>query len=107
MFFLRYLQTNKILKMNIFVSNLGFHVGNDELKDLFAAYGNVSSAKVITDRDTNKSRGFGFVEMADDQQGTAAIDALNGFVVEGRALSVNIARPKEQSGFKKSYSKSL
>ena len=87
--------------MNIYVSNLGFHVGNEDLKGFFAAYGEVSSAKVIVDRETNKSKGFGFVEMPNDAEGEAAITKLNGFVVEGRSMNVNIARPKEESGFKK------
>lgn len=92
--------------MNIYVANLGFHVGNEELKELFTPYGEVTSAKVITDRETNRSRGFAFVEMTDDSQGEAAINALNGAVVEGRAISVNVARPKEQSGYKKPFNKS-
>ena len=87
--------------MNIYVSNLGFHVGDEDLKGFFATYGEVSSAKVITDRETNKSRGFGFVEMPNEVEGQTAIDKLNGSVVEGRSMSVNIARPKEKSSFKK------
>ncbi|MEP6465159.1 MAG: RNA-binding protein [Parafilimonas sp.] len=88
--------------MNIYVSNLGFHVGNEDLKGLFAAHGEVSSAKVITDRETSRSKGFGFVEMPNDAEGEEAIKKLNGFVVEGRSMNVNIARAKEQSGYKKS-----
>jgi len=88
--------------MNIYVSNLGFHVGNEDLKGFFAAYGEVSSAKVITDRETSRSRGFGFVEMPNDAEGEEAIKKLNGFVVEGRSMNVNVARPKEESGYKKS-----
>jgi len=87
--------------MNIYVSNLGFHVGDEDLKGFFATYGEVSSAKVITDRETNKSRGFGFVEMPNEVEGQTAIDKLNGSVVEGRSMSVNVARPKEKSSFKK------
>lgn len=87
--------------MNIFVSNLGFHVGNEDLRGFFAAYGEVTSAKVIIDRETNKSKGFGFVEMTNESEGEAAIKKLNGSVVEGRSMNVNIAKPKEQRPEKK------
>ena len=87
--------------MNIYVSNLGFQVGDEDLKGFFTAYGEVTSAKVILDRETSRSRGFGFVDMPNDAEGQAAIDKLNGSMVNGRALSVNVARPKE-TGFKKS-----
>ena len=83
--------------MNLFVSNLGFHVESNDLKDYFTPYGEVTSSKVITDRETGRSRGFGFVEMASDAEGNEAISKLNGDVVEGRAMSVNVARPKEKS----------
>ena len=83
--------------MNIFVSNLGFHVESEDLKGFFSEFGEVSSAKVIMDRETSRSRGFGFVEMMDDAAGNEAINKLNGYVVEGRAMVVNVARPKEQS----------
>jgi RNA recognition motif-containing protein len=89
--------------MNIFVSNLGFHVGNHELKEIFSAYGEVTSAKVITDRETNRSKGFGFVEMTNQSEAETAIAKLNGSIVEGRALNVNEARPKESSS-RKQYS---
>ena len=84
--------------MNIFVSNLSFQVESDDLKGFFTPYGEVVSAKVITDRETGKSRGFGFVEMANDAAGNEAISKLNGAIVDGRALSVTVARPKEKSG---------
>jgi len=88
--------------MNIYVSNLSFDVGKEDLKGFFAAYGEVTSAKVVIDRETNKSRGFGFVEMPNDAEGDAAIQKLNGFVVQGRAMNVNIAKPKEnRPAFKK------
>jgi RNA recognition motif-containing protein len=87
--------------MNIYVSNLGFHVGDEDLKGLFAAYGEVSSAKVVIDRETNKSRGFGFVEMPNTAEGETAIEKLNGSVIQGRSMNVNVARPKEKSSFKK------
>jgi RNA recognition motif-containing protein len=83
--------------MNIFVSNLGFHVESNDLKDFFTPYGEVTSSKVIMDRDTGRSRGFGFVEMSNDAAGNEAISKLNGSMVEGRALSVNVARPKEKN----------
>ena len=83
--------------MNIFVSNLGFHVESNDLSDFFAPYGEVTSSKVIMDRETGKSRGFGFVEMSSDAAGNEAISKLNGAVVEGRAMNVNVARPKEKS----------
>ncbi|HEX4851825.1 MAG TPA: RNA-binding protein [Puia sp.] len=82
--------------MNIYVSNLGFSVNDAELNKLFASYGAVKSAKVIVDKLSNQSRGFGFVEMSDDNAANAAIKALNGTMIEGRALKVNEARPKEQ-----------
>ena len=87
--------------MNIYVSNLGFQVGDEDLKGFFAAYGEVTSAKIITDRETNRSRGFGFVEMPNESEGQEAINKLNGSTVEGRAISVNVARPKEKPAFKK------
>ncbi len=87
--------------MNIYVSNLSFQVGDEDLKGFFAAHGEVTSAKVITDRETNRSRGFGFVEMSNDTEAETAIKNLNGSVVDGRSISVNVARPKEKSGFKK------
>jgi len=84
--------------MNIYVGNLSFDVHDEELRQAFEAYGEVSSAKVITDRYTGKSRGFGFVEMPDDGNGQAAIDGLNGQDLLGRALNVNVARQKEDRG---------
>jgi RNA recognition motif-containing protein len=82
--------------MNIYVSNLSFNVENEDLRDFFSEYGEVTSAKVITDRETNRSRGFGFVEMADDAAAQKAIDELNGAIVEGRAINVSVAKPKEE-----------
>ena len=86
--------------MNIYVSNLNFRTQNESLQDLFAKYGEVTSANIITDRDTGRSRGFGFVEMADDAEGQKAIDELNGTDFEGKTITVNVARPKtERSNF--------
>ena len=80
--------------MNIYVSNLSFNTSDVELNSLFSTFGSVNSAKVITDRETGRSRGFGFVEMASDQEGNDAILGLNNKEVEGRAMSVSIAKEK-------------
>ncbi|MFY7840936.1 MAG: RNA recognition motif domain-containing protein [Lacibacter sp.] len=82
--------------MNIYVSNLGFAVQDADLSQLFSGYGQVTSAKVIMDKMTNQSRGFGFVEMPDDDAASAAIAELNGKTVEGRAIKVSEARPREE-----------
>ena len=84
--------------MNIYVSNLSFHTTEEDLKAMFAKYGEVSSAKIIMDRETNRSRGFGFVEMPSDENGKEAMQALNGKEVEGRAMSVSVAREKTDRG---------
>jgi RNA recognition motif-containing protein len=86
-----------ILK-NIFVGNLSFHTTEADLRTAFEPYGAVSRVSIMTDRDTGRSRGFGFVEMEDDNQGEAAIAALNGSEVDGRALNVNVARPRPERG---------
>ena len=80
---------------NLYVGNLSYSIRDDELKSVFAEYGKVTSAQVIIDRETQRSKGFGFVEMADDAEALAAIQALNGKEVSGRALTVNEARPRE------------
>jgi cold-inducible RNA-binding protein len=82
----------------LYVGNLSYNVGDNELEQLFSAYGTVTSAKVITDRDTGRSKGFGFVEMGSDEEANAAISALNGKEKDGRALTVNEAKPKTDSG---------
>jgi RNA recognition motif-containing protein len=82
--------------MNIYVSNLSFNVADEDLRDFFSDYGEVTSAKVITDRETNRSRGFGFVEMSDDAAAEKAISELDGATVEGRAIRVSVAKPKEE-----------
>lgn len=82
--------------MNIYVSNLSFNVADEDLHDFFAEYGEVTSAKVIKDKFTGRSRGFGFVEMSNDEMGQKAITELDGAVVEGRTISVTVAKPKEE-----------
>lgn len=81
--------------MNIYVSNLGFNVKDDDLKKLFATYGEVVSAKIITNRETGQSRGFGFVEMGSKDDAEKAMVSLNNSQVEGRTISVNEARARE------------
>lgn len=81
--------------MNIYVSNLSFQTQEEDLTNLFSQFGTVSAARIITDRETNRSRGFAFVEMADDTEAKAALQGLNNKEVDGRALSVSEARPKE------------
>lgn len=80
--------------MNMYVSNLGFHISDDDLRKLFESFGQVSSAKVITDRETGRSRGFGFVEMTSGAEADQAMSKLNGKELEGRFLSVTVAREK-------------
>jgi RNA recognition motif-containing protein len=82
----------------LYVGNLSYEVNDGSLQELFAPYGTVRSAKVITDRDSGRSKGFGFVEMGSDQEAQAAIAAMNGKAIEGRNLTVNEARPKEEGG---------
>jgi len=82
----------------LYVGNLPYGVGDPELLRLFEPHGTVASAQVIMDRDTGRSKGFGFVEMASDAEAQAAITAMNGAELEGRALTVNEARPKPEGG---------
>lgn len=83
--------------MNIYVSNLSFAVTDEDLREYFAEYGEVSSAKVIMDKFTNRSRGFAFIEMPDDAAAKKAIEELDGATVDGRSIKVNVARPKEKT----------
>lgn len=93
--------------MNIYVSNLSFNVQDEDLREFFAPFGEVTSAKIITDKFTGKSRGFGFVEMPDEEAGNKAIEALDSGTVEGRTIRVTVARPKESKpSFGNSNSKS-
>ena len=82
----------------LYVGNLSYDVTDSALEQMFAPHGTVQSAQVIMDRDTGRSKGFGFVEMSNDQEAQAAIDALNGAQVGGRSLTVNEAKPREDRG---------
>ena len=84
--------------MNIFVGNLSYNTKDDGLREAFEAFGEVSSARVISDRETGRSRGFAFVEMPNAAEGQAAIQALDGRDLDGRPVKVNEARPKEEGG---------
>ncbi|MFC1835296.1 RNA recognition motif domain-containing protein [Thermodesulfobacteriota bacterium] len=84
--------------INIYVGNLSFDAVEDELRELFEGYGPVDSAKIILDRFTGRSRGFGFVEMADREEGMKAIEALDSRDFKGRSLKVNEARPRRDAG---------
>jgi RNA recognition motif-containing protein len=82
----------------LYVGNLSYSVDNAQLEEMFTQYGQVRSAEVIQDRDTGRSKGFGFVEMGDDNAAREATEGLNGREVDGRSLTVNEARPKESRG---------
>jgi cold-inducible RNA-binding protein len=84
---------------NIFVGNLSFNSTEEAVRSLFERYGAVNSARIMTDRDTGRSRGFAFVEMENDSEAANAINALNGYQMDGRSLNVNEARPKPDRGF--------
>lgn len=83
----------------LYVGNLAYSVRDDSLQQAFAQFGTVTSAKVMMDRDTGRSKGFGFVEMSSDAEAQAAINGMNGQALEGRAVVVNEARPREDRGF--------
>ena len=85
--------------MNIYVANIPFKANEDQLRELFQDYGDVSSAKIIMDRETGRSRGFGFVEIESDEEGRNAIKALNGFEFMGKVLVVNEARPRTDNPY--------
>lgn len=84
--------------MNIYVGNLAYEVTDEELQEAFSKHGQVDSARVIRDRFSGRSRGFGFVEMPNNQEAEAAINALNGQDLQGRAITANQARPREGNG---------
>ena len=81
--------------MNIYVGNLSYRMNDKELEEVFSKFGAVKSAKVIMDRETGRSRGFGFVEMPDEAAGQKAINELNGCEYDGKVINVNVAKPKE------------
>ena len=85
------------MSSNLYVGNLPFDVGEEDLRDLFTPYGEVVSANVITDRQTGRPRGFGFVEMGQSEDAKKAIEALDGTEVKGRPLTVNVAKPRNES----------
>jgi RNA recognition motif-containing protein len=87
-----------VLAKKLYVGNLGYGVSSSDLETLFAAFGTVSSAQVIEDRESGRSKGFGFVEMGSDQEAQAAIQGLNGQEHDGRPLTVNEAKPREDRG---------
>lgn len=89
--------------MNIYVGNLAYEVNDEDLNETFGGFGEVTSARVIRDRFTDRSRGFGFVEMANDTEAQSAIDELNGKEIKGRAVNVNQARPREDRGPRPNY----
>jgi len=91
--------------MNIYISNLSFHTTDEDLKTMFGKFGQVTSAKVIMDKETDRSRGFGFVEMSSEDEGKEAMTALNNKEVEGRAISVSVAREREDRGKSNSFSR--
>ena len=82
--------------MNIYVGNLPYGINRDQLRDVFAAYGEVAAARIVTDRETGRSKGFGFVELNNDEEAKKAIEALNGNDIGGRNAVVNEARPREE-----------
>ncbi|HXH70847.1 MAG: RNA-binding protein [Acidobacteriota bacterium] len=84
------------MSTKLYVGNLSFNTSNEDLQELFGQAGTVESVNIVEDRDTGRSRGFGFVEMSSKEEGTAAIEQLNGKEIDGRALTVNEARPREE-----------
>lgn len=83
------------MSQKLFVGSLSYSATSDDLQEAFAAFGTVESANVISDRDTGRSKGFGFVEMSSEQEAQAAIDGLNGKDLKGRAVNVSVAKPRE------------
>jgi len=84
--------------MKIYIGNMSYETTEDQIRQAFESYGEVTSVNVITDRETGRPKGFGFVEMASDEAGQAAIDALNSTDMNGRTVNVNVARPREDRG---------
>jgi cold-inducible RNA-binding protein len=92
--------------MNIYVGNLSYDTQNQDLEDAFAQYGSVTSARVMSDRETGRSRGFGFVEMSSDDEARNAINKLNGTALQGRNINVNEARPRTERAPRSNYGSS-
>jgi RNA recognition motif-containing protein len=90
--------------MNIFVGNINYRLTEDELRAAFENYGEVSSVKIVKDRETGRAKGFGFVEMPDDDEANAAINSLNSANVGGRDIIVNVAKPREEGSERRSSS---
>jgi RNA recognition motif-containing protein len=103
LFFLSGINQSKSSIMNLYVSNLGFNVSDNDLRKLFEGYGQVSSAKIITDRESGRSRGFGFVEMDSEKDANTAISKLNGKEMDGRALSVSVAKERENRSDRRKF----
>ena len=82
--------------MNIFIAGISYNLSNDDLEKLFEEFGEVTSARIVMDRETGRSKGFGFVEMTNDEEGNAAIAALNEKEIDGKTLAVSVARPREE-----------
>jgi cold-inducible RNA-binding protein len=95
---LRFFRRRPEVAKKLYVGNLSYDTSDSKLQEMFEEYGSVQSAQVIMDRDTGRSKGFGFVEMGSDEEARAAINGLNGKEVGGRALTVNEARPREERG---------
>jgi cold-inducible RNA-binding protein len=91
------------MSVKLYVGNLAFNTTEQDLQEQFRQYGQVSSANIITDRDTGRSRGFAFVELDSKESAQAAIEALNGKELDGRALTVNEAKPREERGSRRSF----
>jgi RNA recognition motif-containing protein len=94
------------MKINIYVGNLAFSMKDDDLRTLFESYGEVETAKIISDRATGRSKGFGFVEMTNREDGEKAINALNGKDVQGRGIKVNEARPRQDKNDSRDFRES-
>jgi RNA recognition motif-containing protein len=92
------LDKKNMAENKLYVGNLPFGTTEEQLTQVFSEYGTVGSASIVTDRDTGRSRGFGFVEMGTDQEAKAAISALDGTMLDGRTIQVNVARPREGGG---------
>lgn len=89
--------------MNIFIAGLSYNISDSDLGEMFTEYGEVTSAKIITDKDSGRSKGYGFVEMEDEAAGNKAIEELNGTEIDGRAISVSVARPRSEAPRRNNY----